>query len=317
MEGKPYAFVFKMQNGTVLRAEFVVPKGEPGATGAVGPQGPKGEPGEAGPQGPQGEKGDTGPQGIPGMAAQVRINEQTQMWEYANEYDEYGDPIWITSDIEAVGPKGDTGATGPQGPQGEKGDTGEKGDIPDVWTLEGGITRAKNGSVTVSLYKNGVLYSENAYLVNHVSSAGASWREHGSSKGVFQGTKTWTFGGDDNGIAWRCFAYADATMEKLLASCSVCAGITGIQGPQGETGPQGLQGIQGIQGPKGDAGPQGEQGPEGPQGIQGEKGEPGATGTVGPQGPKGETGEAGPQGLKGEPGDPGLGIIDITIREVQ
>ena len=42
MEGKPYALVFTMLNGTVLRAEFVVPKGERGPKGEKGDQGPKG-----------------------------------------------------------------------------------------------------------------------------------------------------------------------------------------------------------------------------------------------------------------------------------
>ena len=71
------------------------PKGDTGATGAIGPQGPKGDTGATGPAGPQGLKGDTGATG-------------------------------------ATGPKGDTGATGatgPQGPQGEKGDSGAQGPI--------------------------------------------------------------------------------------------------------------------------------------------------------------------------------------------
>ena len=51
MDGKTYALVLTMLNGTILRAEFVVPKGE------RGPAGPQGIQGEVGPQGP---KGDTG-----------------------------------------------------------------------------------------------------------------------------------------------------------------------------------------------------------------------------------------------------------------
>lgn len=81
-------------------------------------QGPKGDTGETGPRGPQ---------GIPGTAAQVRINPQTQMWEYANEYDAQDNPIWITSDIKASGEKGDPGDQGIQGIQGPKGDTGAVG----------------------------------------------------------------------------------------------------------------------------------------------------------------------------------------------
>lgn len=88
------------------------------ATVTNGKDGAKGDPGEKGEQGIQGDKGDTGPQGIPGTAAQVRINPQTQMWEYANEYDAQGNPIWITSDIKASGEKGDPGKDGTNGKDG-------------------------------------------------------------------------------------------------------------------------------------------------------------------------------------------------------
>lgn len=187
-----------------------------------GEDGEKGDPGPQGPQGEQGETGATGPQGE----------------------------------------KGEQGVQGEIGPQGPQGIQGEKGDSPDVWILEGALTRAKDGSATVSLYKNGVLYDGSAYLATQVSSAGGAWRAHSGSKGDFVGTKTWTFGGNDNGIAWRCFAYADSTMEKLLASCSMSAGITGATGPEGP---------QGVQGPKGD---------KGDQGDPGEKGDPGSDATV-------------------------------------
>lgn len=68
--------------------DFVIPRGDTGATGPTGPQGPtgatgpKGDTGDTGPQGPQGETGATGPQG-------------------------------------PKGDTGDTGATGPQGPTGD------------------------------------------------------------------------------------------------------------------------------------------------------------------------------------------------------
>ena len=76
-------------------------------------------------QGPAGKAGPAGPQGIPGTAAQVRINQETQTWEYANEYDEDGNPVWISSDLKAVG---ETGPAGPQGLQGKQGEKGDKGD---------------------------------------------------------------------------------------------------------------------------------------------------------------------------------------------
>jgi len=138
-----------------------------------------------------------------------------------------------------------------------KGEQGADGETPTVWMLAGALTTATGGSVTVSLYKNGVLATEEAYLVNQVSSGGASWREHGSSKGYFTGTKTWTYGGDTQGIAWKCYAYKDSTLSELLASCALSVASEGAQGPQGEkgdtgaTGPQGEQGIQGEQGETG------------------------------------------------------------------
>jgi len=54
--------------------DFVIPRGDTGATGPTGPQGPtgatgpKGDTGATGPQGPQGETGATGPQGPKGDA---------------------------------------------------------------------------------------------------------------------------------------------------------------------------------------------------------------------------------------------------------
>ncbi len=77
-------------------------------------------------KGPKGDKGDTGPQGIPGTALRTRINAETQMWEY-QELDTNGNPVWVSSDLKAVGPKGDTGATGPKGEDGATGPKGEDG----------------------------------------------------------------------------------------------------------------------------------------------------------------------------------------------
>ena len=88
--------------------DFVIPRGDTGATGPTGPQGPtgatgpKGDTGDTGPQGPKGETGATGPQGPKG---------------------DTGD----TGATGPQGPKGDTGDTGPQGPKGDTGETGATG----------------------------------------------------------------------------------------------------------------------------------------------------------------------------------------------
>lgn len=72
---------------------FVIPRGDVGATGATGPTGPTGATGPAGPTGPQGATGATGATGPQGD----------------------------------TGPAGPTGATGPQGEQGIQGETGPTG----------------------------------------------------------------------------------------------------------------------------------------------------------------------------------------------
>lgn len=90
---------------------FVLPRGDTGATGATGPagptgatgpQGPQGIQGETGPQGPQGLQGETGPQGPQGIQGEQGIQ-------------------GIQGETGPQGPQGDTGPTGAQGPQGDPG----------------------------------------------------------------------------------------------------------------------------------------------------------------------------------------------------
>ena len=119
---------------------------------------------------------------------------------------------------------------GVDGKDGEKGDPGEKG---DQWVLSGRITTPVNGTVSLSLYKNGVLYEDAVYLYSQVSSDGANWRQHGSSTGTMNGTKTWSYGGTADGIAWQCDAYTDSSKSELLASISL---VASPQGPQGDPG---------------------------------------------------------------------------------
>jgi hypothetical protein len=179
--------------------------GKDGAQGIQGEQGPKGDTGS---QGPKGDKGDTGPQGIPGTAAQVRINPQTQMWEYANEYDAQGNPIWITSDIKASGEKGDPGDQGIQGIQGPKGDTGAQGE-PGQAGADG-----KDGSDG----KDGVsaTHSWNGTTLTITSASGTSSANLKGEKGDK----------GDQGIQ----------------------GVQGEQGPKGDTGADGKDGSSGKDG---------------------------------------------------------------------
>lgn len=90
---------------------FVIPRGDTGATGPTGPQGPTGATGaqgpqgiqgEVGPQGPQGLQGETGPQGPQGIQGEQGIQ-------------------GLQGDTGPQGPQGDTGPTGAQGPQGDPG----------------------------------------------------------------------------------------------------------------------------------------------------------------------------------------------------
>ena len=69
------SFIFKFEDGTEIKTDYIQtqgdtgPQGPRGATGPQGPQGPKGDTGATGPKGdtgPQGPRGATGPQGPKG-----------------------------------------------------------------------------------------------------------------------------------------------------------------------------------------------------------------------------------------------------------
>jgi len=127
-------------------------------------------------------------------------------------------------------------------PKGEKGDIGEKGEEGTKWELVGGITTTLNGSVTIELYKDGVIFTERAYLRCFVSLGGAEWREHGTSKGYFKGSKQWSYGGSIDGIAWRCEVYKNENMKELLTSCFLSVGAKGTDGINGADGKTPIKG---------------------------------------------------------------------------
>jgi len=120
---------------------FVIPQGQPGATGLQGPagatgatgsQGPQGQTGATGPQGPAGAAGATGAAGsaatigvgttttgAPGSAASVSNSGTSSAAVFSFVIPE-GQPG-------ATGPQGPAGATGPQGAAGSTGATGPQG----------------------------------------------------------------------------------------------------------------------------------------------------------------------------------------------
>jgi len=135
---------------------FVIPAGQPGATGPQGPAGPagaagatgpQGQPGATGAQGPQGQPGATGPQGpagaagaagsaatigvgttttgAPGSAASVSNSGTSSAAVFSFVIPE-GQP-GATGATGATGPQGPAGAQGPQGQPGATGATGPQG----------------------------------------------------------------------------------------------------------------------------------------------------------------------------------------------
>jgi len=131
---------------------------------------------------------------------------------------------WLAS---LKGDKGDTGADGAKG---------DKGDIAPVYVLSGRIQHTTNGACMVTLYKDGEQCTERVYLKSYVASGTNAFRVHSSSTGYFTSTKSWSFGGNTEGIAWYCEAYTDDTCTELLASCALNAGAKGDDGEAGAAG---------------------------------------------------------------------------------
>ena len=77
--GAPGSAASVSNSGTSSAAvfSFVIPEGQPGATGATGAQGPQGQPGATGAQGPQGQPGATGATGPQGAAGPNSVGATT------------------------------------------------------------------------------------------------------------------------------------------------------------------------------------------------------------------------------------------------
>ena len=89
------------------------------------------------------------------------------------------------------------------------------------------------------------------YLRTYVSSQGGEWRAHGTGSGYFTGKKSWSYGGGDEGVAWKCEVYADENTTEMLALASAATGTkgdTGSQGPRGDDGPPGSAGHTPVKG---------------------------------------------------------------------
>lgn len=102
--------------------------------------------------------------------------------------------------------------------------------LPETWILSLRVTTPSNGNVIAELYKDGVICTDRMYLRVYVSSQGGEWRVHGTGSGYFTGEKTWSYGGGDEGVAWKCEAYADENMTEMLALASAATGTKGAPG---------------------------------------------------------------------------------------
>lgn len=182
---------------------YTVPQGKQGPAGPQGEPGPKGDKGETGSQGPEGKQGPQGEAG-PGITdissketdtgAEVTLSlSNGKSTTFTLDNGPQG-PKGDKGDPGEAGPKGDPGLQGPQGeqgvpgdvgpagpqgiqgPQGKTGPQGEAGFSPTItqepytapvenWTIK--ITTpatTETGNIVMELYKNGVLYDQQAYI---------------------------------------------------------------------------------------------------------------------------------------------------------
>ena len=254
--GEPGTDASVTNSGTETEAilNFIIPRGDPGATG---PQGEKGDTGATGPQGPKGD---------PGAAATITIGTTTTG---AAGTDASVTNVGTTSaaKFNFTIPKGDTGATGPQGPKGDpftyKDFTAEQlEDLHEGITnyykeyKSTYITTADNTTVipiNVTQYRNGIdllsVHINGLQLIEGIDYTSET-RNITLTKAVTKNTPV-------HFVILRSVAAATEDYDKLK-------GKTGPQGPKGDTGETGPQG------PKGDTGERGPQGPKGDSGTESE-----------------------------------------------
>lgn len=152
--------------------EFDIPRGNVGATGAVGQTGPKGDAGAKGDKGDKGDTGATGPQGLTGATGAVGpqgpaglngvtgqegprgiqgeagrgITNLVLNSDYTLTFTFSDNTTYTTPSIRGPqGERGLTGATGTQGPIGTQGPAGQDATAPVTITI-GSVTEAAAGS---------------------------------------------------------------------------------------------------------------------------------------------------------------------------
>ena len=65
------SFIFKFEDGTEIKTDYIQTQGDTGPKGETGPQGPQGLKGDMGATGPRGPQGPQGPQGPKGDTPEV------------------------------------------------------------------------------------------------------------------------------------------------------------------------------------------------------------------------------------------------------
>jgi len=115
---------------------FVIPRGDVGATGATGPTGATGATGPAGPTGATGPQGSTGPAGPQGETGPTG-------------------PQGPQGDPGEQGPQGETGPTGPQGETGPTGPTGATGATGPAGTITVGAVNTGSPGTGVIVTNSG------------------------------------------------------------------------------------------------------------------------------------------------------------------
>ena len=243
--GEPGTDASVTNSGTETEAilNFIIPRGDPGATGpqgekgdtgATGLQGPKGDPGETGPQGKKGDTGATGPQGPKGDTGET------------GPQGEKGD----TGATGPQGPKGDTGETGPQGPKGDTGATGPqgpKGDPGAAATITVGTTTTGAAGTDASVTNVGTTSAAKFNFTIPKGDTGATGPqgEKGDTgatgpqgpKGDPGAAATITIGTTTTGAAGT-----DASVTNVGTTSAAKFNFTIPKGDTGATGPQGPKG---------------------------------------------------------------------------
>ena len=344
-------------SGTASAAvfDFIIPKGDKGATGDREPQGLQGA------QGLRGEKGEKGDQGT-GVTIKGKYDSLSALMA-AHPTGKNGDAYMVGVNLYAwsgtewidcgniQGPKGERGEQGPQGLQGAKGDKGEKGEKGDAFTYND-FTEEQLARLKGAKGDKGDVGPQGPQGLRGEKGEQGVKGEQGLKGDT--GPKGETGEQGAKGDTGTPATIKVGTVKTGAAGTSVTVSNSGTasaavfdfvipRGDKGDTGPQGLQGIQGATGatgPQGERGPQGLQGERGLQGLQGPKGNDGAAGaagaaatikvgvvTTGAAGTAAKVTNSGttsaavldfviPQGPKGDKGEQGAGSIVAVDSEL-